>query len=82
MWVRVVQECFTWDENPSTTLNKNDLTAEQLSTLNALFDSGVSPTIIAKAMTESVHSSTGKKVHSWLKILLTLLVMRGKLLMK
>jgi len=32
-----------------------------LSTLNVLFNSGVSPTIIAKAMTESVHSSTGKK---------------------
>ena len=45
----------------STTLKKKDLTSEQLSTLNVLFDSGVSPTIIAKAMTESVHSSTGKK---------------------
>ena len=45
----------------STTLKKNDLTSEQLSTLNVLFDSGVSPTIIAKAMTESVHSSTGKR---------------------
>ena len=66
----------------STTLKKNDLSSEQLSTLNVLFDSGVSPTIIAKAMTESVHSSTGKKVHSWLKLLLTLGVRRGKLWMK
>jgi len=65
----------------STTVKKN-LTSEQLSTLNVLFDSGVSPTIIAKAMTESVHSSTGKKVHSWLKLLLTSGVRRGKLWMK
>ena len=52
------------------------------STLNVLFDSGVSPTIIAKAMTESVHSSTEKKGHSWLKLLLTLVVRRGKLWIK
>jgi len=46
-------------EDPTTL--KSDITDEQLSTLNVLFDSGISPTIITKAMTESVHSSTGKR---------------------
>lgn len=41
----------------ATTLNKSDLNEEQLMTLNILFDSGVSPTTIAKAMTDAVNRS-------------------------
>ena len=48
------------DENAKT-LNKNDLNDDQLATLNILYGSGVAPSVIAKAMTESVKSTTRKK---------------------
>ena len=48
------------DENAKT-LNKNDLNDDQLATLNILYGSGVAPSVIAKTMTESVQSITGKK---------------------
>ena len=48
------------DENAKT-LNKNDLNDDQLATLNILWQSGVTPSVIAKAMTESAQSTTGKK---------------------
>ena len=45
----------------SKLLNKNDLNDGQLVTLNISYGSGVPPSVIAKAMTESIHSTTGKK---------------------
>ena len=45
----------------SKLLNKNDLNDGQLATLNILYGSGVPPSVIAKAMTESVQSTTEKK---------------------
>jgi len=49
------------EEENSKLLNKNDLNDGQLATLNILYGSGVPPSVIAKAMAESVQSTTGKK---------------------
>jgi len=49
------------EEENAKTLNKNDLNDDQLATLNILYSSGVAPSVIAKAMTKSVQSTTGKK---------------------
>ena len=49
------------EEENSKLLNKKDSNDGQLATLNILYGSGVVPSVIAKAMTESVQSTTGKK---------------------
>ena len=48
-------------EEDVSTLSRNDLSPDHSSALNILFQSGVSPTIIAKVMTELVHMSSDKK---------------------
>ena len=48
------------DENAKT-LNKKDLNDNQLATLNILYGSDIAPSVIAKAMTESVQSTTRKR---------------------
>ncbi|MCP4747320.1 MAG: hypothetical protein GY874_14445 [Desulfobacteraceae bacterium] len=48
-------------DSDATTFEKDDLTDEQLNTLNLLFESGVAPHIIAKIMTKSVRSTKNIK---------------------
>lgn len=58
----VLQHSFHPQIKPDATkFDKSDLNKHQLETLNLLFDSGISPTIIARIMTEAVKSSTNKK---------------------
>ena len=48
-------------EDDSSLLKKSDLSPDNRSSLNILFQSGVSPTIIAKVMTDLVQMSSEKK---------------------
>ena len=48
-------------EEDVSTLNRDDLTDDNLNALNILFQSGVNPSVIAKVMTKLVHMSSEKK---------------------
>ena len=45
----------------ASTLNKDDLSDENLKALRIMYCNGVSPTVIAKVMTDIVHMETDKR---------------------
>ena len=49
------------DERQASTLNKSDLSPENLQALNILFQNGVNPSIIAQIMTDLVHMNSEEK---------------------
>ena len=49
------------DERQASTLNKSDLSPENLQALNILFQNGVNPSVIAQIMTDLVHMNSKEK---------------------
>jgi len=48
------------ESEESQALNKSDINEEQLTMLNILYNNGVAPSVIVKAMTDDMKSITGK----------------------
>ena len=56
------QHSYHFPEDPeASTLNKDDLSDENLKALRIMFCNGVNPSVIAKVMTDLVHIGTGKR---------------------
>ena len=49
------------DERQASTLNKSDLSPENIKALNILFQNGVNPSSIAQIMTDLVHMNSKEK---------------------